>query len=77
MCSSWQSSVTELEDSKFLQRQGAGVAVTGEHVKARRQVFVVADGRAVGRHLDATVHTGLFCRYQPDPTYAPTWDVQW
>ena len=27
----------------------------------------------LGRHLDATVHTGLFCRYEPDPLHPPAW----
>jgi hypothetical protein len=29
----------------------------------------------LGRHLDSTVHTGLFCRYQPDPVRPPPWEI--
>jgi tetratricopeptide (TPR) repeat protein len=30
----------------------------------------------LGRHLDSTVHTGLFCRYEPDPVRPPPWQVE-
>jgi hypothetical protein len=33
--------------------------------------------RELGRHLDATVHTGLFCRYEPDPLHPPAWSIHW
>jgi tetratricopeptide (TPR) repeat protein len=29
----------------------------------------------LGRHLDATIHTGLVCRYEPDPLRPPPWQV--
>jgi hypothetical protein len=29
---------------------------------------------ALGRHLEATVHRGYFCRYRPDPRYSTTWE---
>ena len=33
------------------------------------------EDRELGRHLDATVHTGLMCRYEPDPRHPPVWQV--
>jgi hypothetical protein len=30
----------------------------------------------LGRHLEATVHTGLFCRYEPDALAAVPWRVE-
>jgi hypothetical protein len=30
----------------------------------------------LGRHLETTVHTGLYCRYQPDPLHPPGWRVE-
>ena len=38
---------------------------------------IAREHEELGRHLDATVHTGLFCRYQPDPLHPPAWQVQW
>jgi hypothetical protein len=38
---------------------------------------IAREHEELGRHLDATVHTGLFCRYQPDPRYPPAWQIQW
>jgi hypothetical protein len=32
--------------------------------------------RELGRHLGATIHTGLLCRYQPDPLRPTRWRVQ-
>jgi tetratricopeptide (TPR) repeat protein len=29
----------------------------------------------LGRHLDRSVQTGLFCAYQPDPTYPIEWEL--
>ena len=29
---------------------------------------------ALGRHLDVTIRTGMFCCYTPDPAAAPTWE---
>jgi hypothetical protein len=31
---------------------------------------------ALGAELEATIHTGLFCRYQPDPRRPLKWDVR-
>ena len=33
------------------------------------------EDRELGRHLNATVHTGLMCRYEPDPLHPPVWQV--
>jgi hypothetical protein len=30
----------------------------------------------LGRHLEATVRTGLFCRYEPDARVAVPWNVE-
>src|SRR5204862_6955959 len=30
----------------------------------------------LGRHLEATVHTGVFCRYQPDAAAPTSWHVE-
>jgi hypothetical protein len=30
----------------------------------------------LGRHLETTVRTGLYCRYQPDPLRPPRWQVE-
>jgi hypothetical protein len=30
----------------------------------------------LGRHLEATVHTGLFCRYEPDARVAVSWRIE-
>ena len=38
---------------------------------------IAREHEELGRHLDATVHTGLFCRYAPDPRHPPVWQVQW
>ncbi len=38
---------------------------------------IAREHEELGRHLDATVHTGLFCKYQPDPLHPPAWQVQW
>jgi hypothetical protein len=37
---------------------------------------IATDHAELGRHLDATVHTGFFCRYQPDPLHPPDWQVE-
>jgi len=29
----------------------------------------------LGRHLDRCVQTGLFCSYQPDPTFPVDWEL--
>ena len=29
----------------------------------------------LGRHLDRAVQTGLFCAYQPDPTFPVEWEL--
>ena len=29
----------------------------------------------LGRHLALAVHTGTFCRYDPDPSAPVTWDA--
>jgi AAA ATPase domain len=36
----------------------------------------IADGNpALGRHLEATVRTGTFCSYQPDPRVPAAWEL--
>jgi hypothetical protein len=43
----------------------------------RNAVRLIAREHAVlGRHLETTVRTGLYCRYQPDPLLPPRWRVQ-
>jgi hypothetical protein len=43
----------------------------------RNAVRHIAREHAVlGRHLETTVRTGLYCRYQPDPLVPPRWRVQ-
>ena len=43
----------------------------------RNAVRRIAREHAVlGRHLETTVRTGLYCRYQPDPLVPPRWRVQ-
>ena len=43
----------------------------------RNAVRRIAREHAVlGRHLETTVRTGLYCRYQPDPLLSPRWRVQ-
>jgi len=27
----------------------------------------------LGRHLERSIHTGVFCVYDPDPAAAPDW----
>jgi hypothetical protein len=36
---------------------------------------IAAGSPAVGRHLDATIRTGTFCSYQPDPRVPIAWDL--
>jgi non-specific serine/threonine protein kinase len=36
---------------------------------------VEADCPLLGRHLERSVQTGIFCAYEPDPTAAITWVV--
>jgi hypothetical protein len=31
--------------------------------------------RSLGRELETTVHTGYFCRYEPDPRRPVAWQV--
>ena len=36
----------------------------------------IAEGNpALGRHLEATVRTGTFCSYQPDPRVPTAWEL--
>jgi hypothetical protein len=37
------------------------------------EVRIRAHSTALGEHLDATVHTGTFCSYCPDPRVPITW----
>src|SRR5262249_35422789 len=42
----------------------------------KRAISAVAQaGPDVGAHLEVSVQTGRFCRYQPDPASALTWTV--
>jgi hypothetical protein len=34
-----------------------------------------AQERALGEHLTATVRTGLFCSYNPDPRLPVRWEL--
>jgi hypothetical protein len=36
---------------------------------------IAADDESLGRELETTVHTGYFCRYEPDPRRPVTWQV--
>jgi hypothetical protein len=36
---------------------------------------ITREHAALGRHLESTVRTGLYCRYQPDPLHRPNWRV--
>jgi hypothetical protein len=51
----------------------ARVAVT-KAIKAALARIAVASP-TLGRHLDATVHTGTFCSYTPDPRAPITWQT--
>lgn len=36
---------------------------------------ISAHNRALGNHLEASIHTGTYCAYRPDPGLAVNWDV--
>jgi hypothetical protein len=36
---------------------------------------IAAEDESLGRELETTVHTGYFCRYEPDPRRPVTWQV--
>src|SRR3954451_9906724 len=36
---------------------------------------ITAEDESLGRELETTVHTGYFCRYEPDPRHPVTWQV--
>jgi hypothetical protein len=36
---------------------------------------IAAEDASLGRELETTVHTGYFCRYEPDPRHPVTWQV--
>ena len=36
---------------------------------------IQAECPVLGRHLDRSVQTGLFCAYQPDPTFPIEWEL--
>jgi hypothetical protein len=36
---------------------------------------IAADDEHLGRELETTVHTGYFCRYEPDPRRPVAWQV--
>jgi hypothetical protein len=38
--------------------------------------LIAREHDALGRHLESTVRTGLYCRYQPDPLRRPDWQVE-
>jgi hypothetical protein len=41
----------------------------------RAAVNRIAEANPVlGRHLDVTIRTGMFCCYTPDPAAAPKWE---
>jgi hypothetical protein len=46
--------------------------------RAVRKVLrkIEAECPVLGRHLDRAVQTGLFCSYEPDPTFPVDWDVE-
>ncbi len=61
--------------------RGTGTPVTRARYSVskaiRNAVRRIASEHAVlGRHLETTVRTGLYCRYQPDPLVPPRWRVQ-
>ena len=61
------------------------VRPTGDVSESARQSVTKAIKSAVkrirreheelGRHLEATLHTGLFCRYEPDARVAGPWHI--
>lgn len=70
------------ELARAVGRSGRDRATTADSERARINV-TRAVRRAIdeirrahphlAEHLDATIHTGLFCSYTPDPRAAPTW----
>jgi hypothetical protein len=38
--------------------------------------LIAAEHPELGRHLDSTIHTGLLCRYEPDPFRPREWRVE-
>jgi tetratricopeptide (TPR) repeat protein len=36
---------------------------------------IAAEDESLGRELETTVHTGYFCRYEPDPRHPVAWQV--
>jgi len=61
--------------------RGTGTPVTRARYSVskaiRNAVRRIASEHAVlGRHLETTVRTGLYCRYEPDPLVPPRWRVQ-
>ena len=59
-----------LGDTAERARQSVTKAIKGA---IRR---IAREDRELGRHLDSTVHTGLFCRYEPDPLRPPPWLIR-
>ena len=37
---------------------------------------IARDHQELGEHLQSTVHTGLVCRYAPDPRRPPRWQIE-
>ena len=37
--------------------------------------MIQAECPVLGRHLDRSVQTGLFCAYEPDPMFAVEWEL--
>lgn len=55
-------------------RERARVNVTRAIRAALRRIE--AHAPALAAHLEATIHTGAFCRYNPDPRAPIVWDVR-
>jgi hypothetical protein len=49
------------------------VAVTRAIRSAIQRIGERNDG--LRQHLEATIHTGTFCAYRPDPRVATHWDL--
>ena len=54
----------------------AGTARPGSAAKRATPSRIRAHGPALADHLDATIHTGTFCSYAPDPR-APITEHTW
>jgi len=56
-------------------REEAGKAIQGERHPGLSEppAGIRAHSPALADHLDATIHTGSFCSYSPDPRAPITW----